>query len=152
MKRSIHRSFEHSGISSGEVEENRKDAWGGSIYNRAKAIGFKDAYGALFGSPSHAVHGNWQDLLRFHLIRDGEEFTPNLHWMLPRPQMLLAACRLSLDACRMFTGKLLPECDDSKKIEDLITDINFRVDQVDKLHEKFLQRKRGSGQSAPQQH
>jgi hypothetical protein len=37
-------------------------------------------YLAAFGGGSQNVHGNWMDLLEYHLEEDGDGFAPSLEW------------------------------------------------------------------------
>jgi len=74
MRKSILEAFKKSGFDVEKIDEKNSKPWGGSIYSRAMAIGMSEAYRGLFGGPSHAIHGNWQDLLRFHLVKEGSDF------------------------------------------------------------------------------
>lgn len=76
MRRSILQSFEDSGLVPSNAIRTRRKGWSGTLFDRASAIGMKDAYLGIFGLPSHVVYGNWQDLLMYHIDRDGEEFSP----------------------------------------------------------------------------
>jgi len=69
MRNSILGAFEKSGLDMEKIDEKNSKPWGKSIYNRVETIGMAEAYRGLFGGPSHSIHGNWQDLLRFHLIK-----------------------------------------------------------------------------------
>jgi hypothetical protein len=43
----------------------------------------------VFGGVSHTVHGNWQDLVEYHLGDvDEESFRADFKWHAPRPQLL----------------------------------------------------------------
>jgi hypothetical protein len=59
------------------MSERRPRGGGKHLRQRAEAVGWDEAYGAVFGGMSHNVHGNWQDLYAYHLdaTEDGK-FTP----------------------------------------------------------------------------
>lgn len=141
MRKSILESFKKSDINLDQVDEKNSKAWGKSVYNRAMTIGLADAYRGLFGGPSHAIHGNWQDLLRFHVKKDGMDFLPSPEWTTPRPQTAFAVAMLSSEACRIYSESFLPKCGDKEAILDLIRDCSKRISLADELHENFLERK-----------
>lgn len=140
MRNSIFGAFEKSGLDVEKIDEKNSKPWGKSIYNRAETIGMAEAYRGLFGGPSHAIHGNWQDLLRFHLIKDGSDFLPSPDWTIPRPQTVFSVAMLSSEVCRIYSNSLLPECGDKQRIIGLITDCYERISLADELHERFLER------------
>lgn len=140
MRDSILGAFEKSDLDVEKVDEKNSKPWGKSIYNRAEAIGLAEAYRGLFGGPSHAIHGNWQDLLRFHLIKKGSEFLPSPDWTIPRPQIVFSVAVFSAIACRIYSDSSLPECEDKERIMDLIKDCCERISLADDLHERFLER------------
>jgi hypothetical protein len=64
MLASIDKAFDKAAINPTEVKPDDRSSWGGrSIYGRAKSVGLDHLYLALFAGGSHAVHGNWQDLI-----------------------------------------------------------------------------------------
>jgi hypothetical protein len=82
---SIAKTFEASRLSPEEVIPGKLKNWGGkNIYQKAEELGLADAYVAAFGLASHSVHGNWQDLLEYHLDYDRTNFKPEFEWHQPR--------------------------------------------------------------------
>jgi len=137
MKRSITRAFETSGVDVESIEETRRDPWGENVYRRAKALGLEDGYLALFGLPSHSVHGNWQDLISYHLeYRDGE-FEPCTDWGYPRPEPLLTSSLLSGDVCKSYLDNLMPDCDDKAFMLNKIDDFMLRTRVAYELYEQY---------------
>lgn len=141
MRRLIMREFDNSGIAPDQVDETKRTAWGKSIFKRAKSVGMADAYPAVFGLPSHVVHGSWQDLLQYHVEQDSTEFSPSPDWTIPRPQIVFAAALLSADACRFYLSTILPECEDRRALQGYIDDCVQRVREADEMHEQFLQKR-----------
>ena len=140
MKRSISRSFEKSGISLNRVNSANKNVWGGSIFKRFKDLGLAKGYHALFGIQSHFVHGNWQELLMHHLDYQGGKFTPRCDWSPPRPQPIFAMGYLIGETTIQFLEAFSPECNDRDKLRESLRDCVDRINRVDELHEKYLQR------------
>ncbi len=88
MLSSISAAVTKSGFSIADLSPDEPRSWGqGSLYQRAKAVGFEVMYLAAFGGGSQNVHGNWMDLLEYHLDEDGNGFVPSLDWHRHRPQV-----------------------------------------------------------------
>lgn len=100
MIKSIERSFRSSGVNLDESNVSRERNWGGlNIFERAKAVGLEGAYLSAFGGGSHTVHGNWQDLVEYHLEDiDEASFRADFEWHMPRPQLLDALTLHSAEA------------------------------------------------------
>jgi len=140
MKRSINQAFQTSSFPPTQVNETKWKPWGEKIYKRAKSIGMGEAYFALFSLPSHAVHGNWQDLITYHLEYENSEFSPKTQWNHPRPHPLFAAALLSAEVNSLYLNKIIPECSDKEQINKLLDDVILRIPVADELHEQFLQK------------
>lgn len=139
MKKSIMKVFEDSGISPEQVDEKNRASWGESIFKRAERIGLKDAYQGLISIASHAVHGNWQDLISHHLEKGDDGFVPETRWTRSRPQYLFVSALLSLNACDAYCSQLIPDCADKAEIRGKISDCLKRVLEADRLHQNFLE-------------
>lgn len=74
IRESIADNFRISSLKPEQVDDSKRSSWGEDIYRRSKRIGREDQYIALFGMSSSAVHGNWSDLMRYHLSQEGENF------------------------------------------------------------------------------
>ena len=66
-------------------------------YSRALVSQFL-VYGAAFGGGSHTIHGNWMDLIDYHLEDVDSGFGPQLKWRRPRPQLLFMIATLATEA------------------------------------------------------
>ncbi len=141
MISSIEQSFNTSSFSPEQVDETKWQPWGEKIYERAKSIEMEDAYFALFSLPSHSVHGNWQDLISYHLKYEKGEFSPEIQWSYPRPQLLFTAALLSADINKLYLNEIIQKCPDKDQINNLLDDIILRVRVADELHEQFLNQK-----------
>ena len=87
---------------------------------------------------SHAVHGNWQDLISHHLEIKEDGFLPETRWTSPKPQPLFVAALITLDACEDYVSYLFPESDDKTKMRKSLADCKARAIEADCLHEDFL--------------
>jgi hypothetical protein len=76
MLRSIENAFAMSGLASKQVTSAVCTPWKSTtLFERAKHVGLEKAYLPMVGGPSHSVHGNWQDLLEYHLDESENGFT-----------------------------------------------------------------------------
>lgn len=139
MKKSIKKSFLKSGYKPDEIDYKQK-SWGGSIYNRFEKVGWQKIYLGGFVLPSHAVHGNWEDILRNHIKETPSGYKPDSSWTNPRPQPLIMLILLVLEVNIDYLNDLLPECDDKTELLGKIDDLQFRAMKVNSLHEQFLQK------------
>lgn len=138
MIASIERSFRVSGIEiDGNVEAKERNWGGANIFERAKAVGLADAYMAAFGGGSHSIHGNWQDLVEYHL-EDIEEnaFLADFEWHSPRPQLLDAISLHAAEAVVDFAQFLSPN--ETETMVDSLRDFQERVLVLSRSHEEFL--------------
>ena len=140
MLNSIDKSFKISGVNSNNMTHKGPKNWGNkNIYEKADDLGLADVYLAAFGGGSHSIHGNWQDMLEFHLITNHNDctFKSDIKWHLPRPQILNA---LSLNATISIIDYVIwlnrPEF--PKEMVNTLEELQNRISLLDKLHEAFL--------------
>src|SRR3989344_5893750 len=139
MKKSILFTFEKSGMKPDQVDEKKKEPWGGkNLYQKTEEIGYEYGYRALFSLPSHNIHGNWQDIFEYHVEPSASRFSPWNHWHRPRPQYLFVAALLSASACHSFID-FLPDTNEKETLRKLVSDLFDRTKKADFLHETFLQ-------------
>ena len=138
MIRSINLSFQASALTRQDVENHRQSNWSGlNLYERADRIGLGQAYLAAFGGGSHSVHGNWQDMLEYHLVKlDDNSYRPNFDWHMPRPQILETVVMLVADA--VIDYALYFTDGEAAEFVERLEDLQSRAHQLSKLHEAFL--------------
>lgn len=138
MIRSITSSFQASALTRHDVENHRQKNWSGlNLYERAVRVGLGQAYLAAFGGGSHSVHGNWQDMLEYHLEKlDDDSYRPNLEWHMPRPQILETVTILVADALIDYVSHFT-EGDAAEFVERLEA-LQSRAHRLSELHEEFL--------------
>jgi hypothetical protein len=100
MKNSIQSSFDESDFELDEVSKSSK--WK-SIKARVKQVSSEAFYDVFYGISSHAVHGNWQDILGNHLNKVEEGFKMRLEWNRPRPQIIHGPIIFNLDIALAFS-------------------------------------------------
>lgn len=135
MKMSIENSFEKSDFDLDDVKNSSK--WK-SIASRAEKVASPDFYDIFYGTSSHMIHGNWQDILFNHTRRKNGDFFLNFEWVRPRPQIMDAPIALNLDIVKVFVEKELVGQNESElilnKCQLLAT---YHQDLVDR-HEKIM--------------
>jgi len=141
MKASIMRVFEQSGFAPEMVDENNFRPWGGNIKKRARTAGMEEGYLSIMGLPSHAIHGNWQDLITHHLEYENGEFSPKTEWTQYRPQGIFAVASYSVMANSLYARKAIPQTQEAEEIETVLSDLMVRIKVANELHEQFLQNK-----------
>lgn len=141
MLDSIGRSFRKSGISLEGVTSSTFGPWKkNTLLERAQAVDLGEAYLGLVGGPSHTVHGNWQDLLEYHLDETESGFVPELEWHRPRPQPLFVISILTLQMLEDYVVQLVGE--HAKPLLDDLDDLRERLDLANDEHEHFLSKGR----------
>lgn len=137
MKDSINRSIKDSGFTEEEISNSSK--WADKVKQRLSQIIDPSLY-IIYGNSSHSVHGNWQDLLFFHLSKSGDGFMPKSEWTTPTIQLLAPVTLMSCDLLKNFSEEVLPASDNKDILLEEIKDIFLRAWKLDKLHEKFIQK------------
>lgn len=137
---SVNKAFRTSDFEEDEINNSSK--WDNKVKSRIKEIIHPDFYVLIYGNASHAVHGNWQDLINFHLEKEGEGFLPDTEWTYPTLQIIHAATVLSCDLLHNYAKEVLPESDSKNELIDRIEDIMKRTFKLDYQHEIFTQNNR----------
>jgi hypothetical protein len=138
MLSSISSASEKSGFNIVDLSPHEPRGWGEkNLYERASAVGFEEMYLAAFGGGSQNVHGNWMDLLEYHLEEDGDGFVPRLKWHRPRPQMGLAIAQMSVDVVERFFN-FIKAFDFVTGLDERLRDLADRVYCVNVSHERYI--------------
>lgn len=139
MLNSIDRAARIAGVTLDSIDLKERAPWGGKdLRQKAEAVGFGEAYLAVFGGMSHNVHGSWHDLYQFHLETDENGgFTPNLDWGRPRPQPLFALGHLALYVVDDFVAFIGGEAA-MDQLREQLRDLGARISWVNQAHETYL--------------
>jgi len=137
MLSSIAASFETSGLASEQITKQMMERWKNvDLYQRAKQVGLDEAYLGMFAGPSHSVHGNWQDLIEYHLVSKENGFFPQLEWRHPRPQLLGTIIILGLETLMIYLEHAFEEA--SHHIDPNLEDLLERAYTFNRGHENFI--------------
>lgn len=138
IRKSIANIFKISTLRPEDVDDTKRTSWGEDIYRRAKKIGRGHQYIALFGMASSAVHGNWSDLLRYHIEQKGEVFSPAPEWTYSRPQLLLSAAQVCAEVNLEFINHFIPNSSEKDKLIEISSKSIEKLGIVNYHHEHFL--------------
>ena len=98
MLKSILDVCEQSGVTPEEID-TKAGSWGGSIRDRLLAIGYSwPAYTALERIPSHAIHGDWVDIYKNHLLRAQDGYELNYEYLKTDGELLSPVSIFVVDA------------------------------------------------------
>lgn len=135
MQKSIQNSFDKSDFGLDEVKKSSK--WK-SFKDRAKIVVGEMFYSVFYGNSSHAIHGNWQDILSNNLKKRGDSFELNFGWNKPRPQIMDSTISLNFDIIKTFCKSELAENTISIEIiEKCDILLNYRS-YLEQSHEKWI--------------
>ncbi len=133
MNESIKKSFDKSDFELDEVSRSSK--WK-SISKRADEVAGEEFYSIFYGISSHSIHGNWQDILTYHLTNSENGFKLNLKWNGPQPQLIDASVLMNLDLIELLAEKFADE--DIKKVKEQL--LSYQVSLIES-HEEYLKKK-----------
>lgn len=135
MLASIERSAKESGVNLDRIDPPKN--WAGkNLFEKAQDVGLDEAYLGAFAGPSHSVHGNWQDLLEYHLEAEDGCFSSDFEWHPPRPQLLTAVAHLAVITLREFFSEIIGPAGNA--VAEKLPDLHERIQRLVHLHEEFL--------------
>ncbi len=136
---SIKKAFDDADFSENEL--NKSSKWEKKLKSRLSDIIDPQAYALIYGTASHSIHGNWQDLILYNLEKKDGGFYPNSDWSMPRLQILSCAIFFCCDGLQSYVNRLLPNDENKDELLKVILDIAERAYSLDRMHEKFIQKK-----------
>ena len=139
MRNSILSSLNQSGLKIEDIKKSIGKSWTTSLYKKAKEVELLDIFYAIYSLPTHAVHGNWQDLIDYHINFKENGYEPNSKWHIPRPQQITGVGYLSVLVCKKYAKTFLTFMN-FNEIKNILEDIEKRLFTLDKLHESFIQK------------
>jgi hypothetical protein len=138
MLASIDKQAALSGVDLATVKPSSPKNWADkNLFEKAEVVGLAEAYLAAFGGASHNVHGNWMDILEHHVTFKNGFFHPAGHWSNPRPQVLLAMAKLTIEALDTYFN-YLGHLEVRAEMHGRLDDVLNRIFEVDRLHEAYL--------------
>jgi hypothetical protein len=140
MMDSINRAFETTDFDFEEINNSTK--WESKVKKRVFEIIDPAFYTFIYGNASHSVHGNWQDLISFHLRKVDNGFLPKTEWTTPDLQIINAVTILGCDLLENYCKEVIPVGNDKEKLIDAIHSVGVRSFALDKQHELFILKSR----------
>jgi Family of unknown function (DUF5677) len=138
MLSSISKAAAKSGFAIADLSPNEPKSWGKkNLRERAQAVGLEVMYLAAFGGGSQSIHGNWMDLLEYHLDQEGDGFIPSLEWHRPKPQIGLAIAQMTVDVVWRFL-RFVGAIKEVQGLDDRLRDLEGRIKRANIGHERFL--------------
>ena len=98
---SISETCNLSGVSIEDIDFKSRN-WDGNFRDKLKTLNLEDAYVSFQMMPSHAVHGDWVDLIKHHLLPSGGGFEPNYNWNHTDGVLLGPVALFVIDAAREY--------------------------------------------------
>lgn len=124
MLKSIDKKFSDSGVKKTEPLPRNKD-----YKSILTAIGMESTYPFLQGIASHAIHGNWVDLLAHNLEKTEDGFKPSLDPLTTDARLLVPINTIVLTAIRSYVSKHFPNYNEG---------ISTLINKIDNLEERNL--------------
>jgi len=140
MLSSMLRDIKEDGISFRELDANRN--WktdGKDIAAMLRHLGQEWQYPYGFGGASRYVHGNWMEMKRRHLRRDGRYYLPKPYFSDPVPQIAVPITFAVLTTSLDFL--LWSKADPDGIVSNLIKKLAKYIKEIDQHHERhFIQK------------
>ncbi len=130
MLNSINDTCEQSRVILAEVNP-KTGSWGGSFRDKLTAIGFDwPAYTVLERIPSHAIHGDWVDLIKNHLLPKDEGFEPKSDHLSTDGELLSPVGMFVIEAAREYLAKYFDRRN-AKSLHQRLDSVQERLVQVE---------------------
>jgi hypothetical protein len=140
MTKSINQAFDETDFDFDELNKSTK--WNKKVKSRISDILHPEAYSFIYGAGSQAIHGNWQDLVSFHLEKGENGYFPKTEWTVPQIQILTSATIMSCDILKEYLEFFIPNDNERSELFKLIQDISNRCEKLVEIHENYLKEKK----------
>ncbi len=121
--------------------------WGGDLFQKLDKLKIAARYTPHQRVMSHSVHGDWVDLLLFHLSEKAGCFGPNADSCPEEPGLFLPVSFGVLEATTDYLQHYYPTSPDTKMLQERIRRLVERIKCILIAHEGF--RCQGSPETAP---
>jgi hypothetical protein len=145
MLSSMERRLAQAGVSLDEIPRSARDTWGGAVRDKLRQLDMEDAYQGTFAGPSAYTHGNWHELVIYHLrpAEDGDGYYPTTAFSDVRPQPSGAFTALTAAALGEYLANQLPETVEREELLEQLAAMQHAAIEIERLHENFLGRTGG---------
>jgi hypothetical protein len=125
-----------SGITLADVpNKGRVEDAIGNLHDRLQALGIAHRYTGHQRISSHAVHGDWADLILFHLNHESGRYGPQAEFCPEEPGSFLPVGIVVLEAARDYLLHFYPKGADSETLLIRIEGLVQRINRVTSAHE-----------------
>ena len=127
---SIKETCEQSGVNIEEVSQKSSN-WGGNFEDKLKSLEIdRRGYVALQMIPSHAVHGDWVDLIKNHLLKKEDGFGPDFDWTQTDGELLSPIGVFVIDATLEYLAKYFG-CRNTVPLQQRLVSLQERLMKVE---------------------
>lgn len=130
MLASINRVCEQSGVKIEDIDP-KAGSWGGSYWDRLKAIGLEDSYPILQGITSQAIHGSWSDLIRNYLNKGDGGYEPKPDHIQTDGEMFGPMALFATNAAKAYLRTYF-DLTSSEPLVQRLDDLQQRLDRVER--------------------
>jgi hypothetical protein len=123
-----------------ETVSSKQQKWGGSLREKLKALRVEGRYSLSQRFPSHTVHGDWIDLVTFHLKCKGDRFGIHSQFGSNTPSLYLPPAFFVLEAVEDYLRVYFPKRDEIGIVFDRIKDLHSRLTMVNNHYELWVQK------------
>jgi len=135
----VQEACEKSGVRI-EAVSSKYQKWGGSLRDKLEALKVEGRYAVAQRFPSHSVHGDWIDLVTFHLKCEGNHFGIQSSFWPNTPSLYLPASVFVLEAAEDYLHFYFANSTEVRIVFERIKDLRARLKLVDDYYEKWIQR------------
>ena len=136
MLESINDTCEQSGLAVDEINP-RAGRWGGSIRDKLTALGYDwSAYTVFERIPSHAVHGDWVDIVKNHVLPKGDGFEPNYDHLNTDGELLGPIGIFVVEATRDYLRKYF-DLPDAEPLHQMLGSVQERLMRVESARQDW---------------
>ena len=136
MRRSILSTLRKDRITQSRLNNNKK--WsvdGKNVRDMMNEVGF-EKYAYSFGNGSHFVHGDWLEMRKHHLQRDGRYYVPKLEYSDSDPRVSYPLTNLCLDVLLRYL--VWSKGDPTRAVISVVEKLLILNASVDAEHERSL--------------
>lgn len=135
----IDETCRNSGVAIGNVPKGHQE-WSVKLWKKLVELGIGERNAVTQRIPSHSVHGDWVDLITFHLkVKDGKygiqpKFWPNT------PAVYLPASMFVLEAAKDYLKHFFAKYAEVDLVLERIDNLHGRLKMLDHAYETWVQK------------
>lgn len=138
MKNSIEKSFDISEFKPEDINEKDKTQyWSKNLRAKAEDVGMEEFYITHISIPSHSIHGNWQDLITNHLIKEEDGYSLQFMLIPMKANIIIGTELLIADISKFYTETQLPDGEDKEILFTRINDFMESMFKINEFYNKF---------------